>query len=154
MTAIAQAIQGLWGRAVLQRRVEAMERFGERARRMLEALRNTILQLQANNEALSKQVVAFETENGELKKAVAQMQAALYRVDENAKCPNCGHTDGFLTHAVSKAGADFEIRPVNNCKKCGISFVSSGPVAGDDAGKYYQAPQELVMPGVTGARRV
>ena len=147
MTVLVQAIRGFWGSEMLRQRVVRMERFGVSARAMFESMKRTIALLQQANKQLVEQVAQYEAENRDLTAAVKAYQEATRKINPNAKCPGCGDENGHLTHAVKQTGSSFQVRVVNNCKTCGLRFVSAPPVAGEElVGQLYQPPTELLQP--------
>jgi transcription elongation factor Elf1 len=132
-------LRGIFGRIVLWRRVESLDRMLARAQKIFASLKATVKALQDTNQELGSEVTRLENENKQLTDMVLHLQREQQKVDPNAMCPNCGHRDGHLTHVVK----DGSVRPVNNCHKCGFTFISSLPIAGAEAAaKAYQAPQE------------
>ena len=140
-----QAIRSIWGRAVIERKLSAFEKFCATARLKIDSLKRTITEIQDQNERYAKQILALEGENRDLKQAVESYAAATRRIDPNAKCPSCGAMKGHLQTVVKRSGETFQVRPMNHCDECGFTFVSGPPVAGEElANQLYQAPQELL----------
>lgn len=115
-----------WGREALRRRLDRLEDLLSKATKLLRAYQET-------NRVQAETVTRLEAENAQLLTAVKAFEQEANRIDPNAKCPNCGDRNGFLTHAKTvdpKTKAVIDVLPVNNCKTCGVQFHSGEPVAG------------------------
>ena len=139
-----EMLRGIFGRVAILFRIKSLERMLQRATRINNSLKSTMVLLHTANREQAEEISRLEQENADLRAFVEQTREATRKVDPNAKCPNCGHCEGHLSHTV-KTNEDgvAQVRVVNNCHKCGFTFCSAEPIAGAvAAAAAYQSPQE------------
>jgi regulator of replication initiation timing len=124
-----EMIRGIFGRVILKLRIDSLDRMMARATKINNSLKSTMAQLHASNQQLAAEVSRIENENNELRQLVDHLQKITKKIDPNAKCPNCGHCEGHLSHTWY----DNQVRVVNNCHVCQYTFISAEPVAGAQA---------------------
>jgi hypothetical protein len=121
--------------------VKAARRLTARASQDLTFMRDMVAGCQKANVSLGK-------ENEQLRNQIEQLEGYLknfQQIDPNAKCPACGHTDGFIRAIVGKDDTGTErLVMQHNCKPCGFQFVEA-PVI-EDAVKVHQ-PDLPLQPG-------